>query len=238
VASISVGSTTASTQVTLANFTSLTCYDAIASIAQFANYEFGFDGSENFYFRQKSVQPLPVLSLKKTNYLKKIINRVNGYDRVLSDLQAAYGSYSSDASDDGKAYNSPNPRFGFIRNSISGGSLLISADANVAQGVALSSFLYYANNRRRYKVQTTYLPQLDISDVVTLTFDDFVPTPGWYLGDSTKNLVDATTGATPASLQLYGGGQQIVYNVNCKVIGQRIDLETWDCEYDFEEVLT
>lgn len=238
IAAISIWAFTTSTTVALANFTQQTCYDAIASLAQFANYEFGFDGSENFFFRPRKSSNTPMMFLGKTNYLKAVLSRVTGYDRVMSDVLATYGSYSFDANDDGKANVSPLARFGYIRNQINGGSLLISADANVAQGVSLTNFIYYGKNRRRYKVQTTFLPQLDISDVVQITFDDWQPIPGWFLGDPTKNLQSPTAaGVTPTSLQLYGAGQQTVYKVNCKVIGQRIDTESWDCEYDFEEVL-
>ena len=108
---------------------------------------------------------------------------------------------------------------------------MISADANIASfGVARPSLITYSIPRRKYKVATKFLPQLDLSDAIALSFIDNVSPKSWYWGDP-----DVYYGMT--DIYYYGATEQTVANLTVKVTAQRIDTETWACEYDFEEVI-
>lgn len=226
---ITVGSITASTVITLANFTGMTCYDAITALANFANYEFGFDASENFFFRPKSSGSSAVFSFTESDFGLRVVQKVPGYDRVYSKIRATYAGYIKDITDDGLMYLDPLPRFGYNLLDINGGNILISSDADVATGIAGSFFAYYRLPRRRVKIQTRILQQLDISDVVNATFQDLQPTR-WYVGDTSTYIGDS-------SKTLYGPDEQVLPPLNMKVVGMRINTNDWLTEFDLEEVI-
>lgn len=225
----SIGSITTSTSITLANFTGMTCYDAITALANFANYEFGFDGSENFFFRPKNPGNTPVFTMMESDFNMRIVSKVNGYDRVYSKIRATYAGYLKDVSDDGLTYVGPLPRCGYNLLQVDGGNILISSDADVATGIAGSFFNYYRLPRRRVKVQCEIIPQLDISDVVQASFQDLNPTR-WVIGDSSTYVGDQAK-------SLYGPDEQVLQPLPMKVVGMRIDTNQWQTEFDLEEVI-
>lgn len=227
--SITVGAVTSSTGVTLANFTGMSCYDAITALGKFANYEFGFAPSETFYFRPKAVTKSAVMAIDQQYFNLQLDQVVNGYDRVYSAVRATYAGYLTDVVDDGLYYAGPLAVQGFNRIQIDGGAILVSADADVATGVAGSFFNYFKFPRRRVKVTTKIIPQIDLSDVIQVTLADNL-LKGWYVGDTSVALGDT-------SLALYGGEEQVVYGLIMKVIGVRIDTDNWLTQFDLEEVL-
>lgn len=229
VTNASIGAVTSSTTITLANFTGMSCYDAITALAKFCNYEFGFDGSENFFFRPKNPGNTPVFTFTESDFGIRIVQKVNGYDRVYSKIRASYAGYLKDIADDGLNYQGPLPRSGYNLLQVDGGSILISSDADVATGLAGSFFNYYRLPRRRVKVQTKIIPQLDISDVVSASFQDLYPTR-WFIGDTSTYVGDS-------SKSLYGPEEQVLQALNMKVVGMRIDTEAWQTEFDLEEVI-
>jgi len=227
---ISSGSITSSTRITLANFTGKTVYQAIQELAKFANYEWGFKPDETFFFRSKFVSITPVLTLDQANFLMMVQSVNNGFGRVYSTVRAIYGSFQTDVSDDAKHYQDPTARFSRQRLQVEGGNLLISADADVASGVAGAFFSYYKKPRRTFKVQSKFLPQLDLSDTVQVSFRDNYPSKLWFLGDTNVYL-----GQT--DINLYGSPEQVINDTLCKVIGMRIDTEQCTTEFDFEEII-
>jgi hypothetical protein len=224
------GSVTTSTRITLANFTGLSCYAAIQELATFANYEWGFTPDENFFFRSKIVSTTPVMDLDQKNFLMQLKSVNNGFSRIFSTIRASYGSYQTDVSDDALNYLGPIARFGRQRLEIDGGDLLISADADVATGVAGAFFNYYKSARRRFKVESKFIPQLDLSDTIRASFLDNYPSKLWSLGDTTVYLGEL-------DINLFGSPEQTLADTLCKVVGMRIDTEAWTTELDLEEVL-
>jgi hypothetical protein len=227
---LSSGSITTSTRITLANFTGKTVYQAIQELAKFANYEWGFKPDETFFFRSKFVSTTPVMTLTQSNYLMMVLSVSNGFSRVYSTVRAVYGSFQTDVADDSTHYLDPTARFSRQRLQVEGGSLLISADADVASGVAGAFFSYYKRPRRIFKVQAKFLPQLDLSDTVNVSFRDNYPSKLWFLGDTNVYL-----GQT--DINLYGSPEQVIDDTLCKVTGMRIDTNQCTTEFDFEEIL-
>ncbi len=224
------GSVTTSTRITLANFTGLSCYAAIQELATFANYEWGFTPDEDFFFRSKIVSTTPVMTIDQADFLMQLKSVSNGFSRIYSTIRAVYGSYQADVTDDALNYLGPIARFGRQRLEIDGGNILISSDADVASGVAGAFFNYYKNARRKFKVDSKFIPQLDLSDTIKASFLDNYPSTLWSLGDTTVNL-----GAL--NINLFGSPEQTLSDTLCKVVGMRIDTEAWTTELDLEEVL-
>jgi hypothetical protein len=227
---VSSGSITSSTRITLANFTGKTVYQAIQELAKFANYEWGFKPDETFFFRSKFVSVTPVIELDQSNFLMMVMNVNNGFSRVYSTVRAVYGSFQTDVTDDAKHPLDPTARFSRQRLQVEGGNLLISADADVASGVAGAFFSYYKTPRRTFKIQSKFLPQMDLSDTVRVSFRDNYPSKLWFLGDTNVYLGQA-------DINLYGSPEQVINDTLCKVIGMRIDTEQYITEFDFEEVI-
>jgi hypothetical protein len=224
------GSVTTSTRITLANFTGLSCYAAIQELATFANYEWGFTPDEKFFFRSKIVSTTPVIELDQTNFLMQLKSVNNGFSRIYSTIRAVYGAYQTDVSDDALNYLGPIARFGRQRLEIDGGDILIPADADIATGVAGAFFNYYKSARRRFKVESKFIPQLDLSDTVKASFLDNYPSKLWSLGDTTVYLGQL-------DINLFGSPEQTLSETLAKVVGMRIDTESWMTELDLEEVL-
>jgi hypothetical protein len=225
---ISVNASTASTVVTLANFTGLTCYEAIAALAQFADYEFGFKSDETFFFRSKSTPTNPQAVFDKT-VLTMVPSVIHGYDRVFTKIRANYGAFSTDATSDGLYRLSGLARVSRARLDLDGGSILIDEDADVATGVANAYLARYSKPRRRPKVNAKLLPHIELSDVLQISFSDNLP-QGWTIGDSSVELGDT-------ALQLYGKDTQILHEFIGKVIGIRFDTDNWETEFDMEEIV-
>lgn len=226
---LSVSSLTASTVVSLANFTGLTVYDAVAALAQFADYEFGFTSDEQFFFRPKATTGTPDLEASRSDFILAVPSVLPGNDRVYSAVRAEYGNYISDAVDGGDSVGSSGAKIDFNRLVLSGGNILISSDADVATGVARAFLVRYSKPRKRVKLITKLIPHVELSDTIEATYDDNRP-KGWYIGDTSKRLGDT-------SLQLYGGDQQTLYGFIGKVIGLRFDIDAWQSEVDLEEIL-
>ena len=224
-----VGSTTSSTVIAMADFTGMTAYDAITDLAGMANYEFGFDAVENFFFRPKSASLTPVMALDQKTFICDVLAQTTGAERIYSSVVVTYGAYTAEVNDPGGTAASPSTTYGYNQLQPGSSSFLISADANVAAGMAQTLFAFWSQVRSEIKIATTFLPQLDLSDIITLSFQNFAPSPAWFWGDPNAYWGMPT-------LFYYGAGDQLLNNILCKVVGYRIDTDDWSCEYDLEEV--
>jgi hypothetical protein len=226
---LTVGSITSSTVITMADFTGDTCYDAIQALAGMANYEFGFDTVENFFFRPKSASLIPVMAINQSLYVVDILSQTTGVERVYSSVIVTYGAYTAEIDDPGGAPGSALTTFGYNQLQPGSASFLVSADANVANGMAQTLYNFWSVIRPEIQIATTFLPQLDLSDIVTLSFHNNLPEPAWYWGDT-----DVYWGMP--GIYYYGGNNQLLHNLRCKVVGYRIDTDDWSCEYNLEGV--
>ena len=217
--------------ITLANFTGMTCYDAVTAIAGLCNYEFGFDLNEVFFFRPKNPSQTSLLTIDQSTFVVDVLSHTTGVDRVYSSVVATYGNYTVEVDDPGGTPSSPTNTYGFNQLQPGGTALLISADANLAANIAQTLFNFWSVTRKRTKITTTFLPQIELSDIITLTFHNNQPGDDWFWGDS-----GVYWGLT--SIYYYYAGQgQLIHEQLCKVVGYRIDTDDWSCEYDLEEVV-
>ena len=106
---------------------------------------------------------------------------------------------------------------------------MLSADGNVAGGVASIFFAHFSKPRRRFKAKCKFLPQIDLSDVALVNFNNNLPRPVHLPGDESHY-------AGETGLRSWGPREQLVGKMLCKVIGARHDLEDWNSELDLEEI--
>ena len=93
ISSITIGSLTSSTVITLADFQGLSCHDAISALAQLSNYEYGFDASENFFFRPRIITAVPIMAIGASDFVIAILSTLTGNDQVYTAVHPAYYAY-------------------------------------------------------------------------------------------------------------------------------------------------
>jgi hypothetical protein len=228
--SLSMNYTTTSTTIAMANFTGKTVYQAIQGLGQFTNYEWGFTADEEFFFRSKRAQQDEDIILTRPLILK-ISGLKTGQDRVYSEVKATYGSFSSVLTAQGDSPEDPRAKFGDRVLEIDGGDILVNDDADIATGVAAIFFSDFSRAKRTFKATCKLLPQIDLSDVALVTFDQNQPPVPWFHGDESRSLGETV-------LNHYGAGNQLIAEMYAKVIGARHDPDNAISELDFEEVLT
>lgn len=231
VQSISLPYTSAATLITMPTFADKTVYQAMQQIGSFANYEWGFNEQEIFFFRPKQADKTIDDVLDGSINLIDVSNISDGVDRVYSEVQATYGNFDITVGDDGLTKDGPIARYGKRRLTIDGGDVLLAPDTDVASGVALSFYAALKKPRQTMKARTKYMEWLDLSDTVSLTFNDNIPARPWFFGDTSANFGDT-------SLYYFGDADQTVKVMLCKVVGFRHDTENKISEFDLEEILT
>lgn len=230
VQSISLPYTSAATLITMPTFADKTVYQAMQQIGSFANYEWGFNEAEVFFFRPKQVDKTVDENLDGSINAIDVSSLSDGVERVYSEVQATYGNFDITVGDDGMAKDGPIARYGKRRLTIDGGDILLAPDTDVASGIALSFYDALKNPRQTMKVRTKLMEWLDLSDTVSLTFNDNIPARPWFFGDTSAYFGDQT-------LYFFGDADQTAKGMLCKVVGYRHDTENKTSEFDLEEII-
>ena len=219
-----------STSITMPTFADKTVYQAMQQIGSFANYEWGFNEAEVFFFRPKQVDKIVDENLDGSINVIDVSSLSDGVERVYSEVQATYGNFDITVGDDGMAKDGPIARYGKRRLTIDGGDILLAPDTDVASGIALSFYDALKKPRQTMKVRAKLMEWLDLSDTVSLTFNDNIPARPWFFGDTSAYFGDQT-------LYFFGDADQTAKGMLCKVVGYRHDTENKTSEFDLEEIL-
>ena len=219
-----------STFIKLAKFTDKTVYDAIQALGLFSNYEWGFKEDETFFFRSKDVNKTIDETLDSSRNLVDLSSMEFGYSNVYNEVGAEYGAYSVSVYAPEAQKASPIKRFGRKKYSVGDSDILIRDDADIASGIASGLLNRLSKLRRTCKVRTKLMEWLDLSDTVSLTFNDNIPARSWFFGDTSASFGDTT-------LYYFGDADQTAKNMLCKVVGYRHDTENKISEFDLEEIL-
>lgn len=215
-----------------AAFTGRNVYEAIQILGAFTNYEFGFGPDEVFFFRPKTPDS-PTFTITQSDYNSKIYAKVPGYERVFGTVRVTYGDITKEVTDDGDHVGSPKARVNDnVKDFTADDGIVVAPSADIATGVARGLYAYSSVLRPRFKVATKFLPQIDLSDAVTVTHSNiYSKNKLWWLGDNNVNFGDK-------DVNLWGEKEQLAFNTPVKIIGARYDLERFGCEFDVEEVVS
>jgi hypothetical protein len=217
---------------TIADFTGLTCKDAISNYASFSDYEWGFSPDETFFFRNRSTANTPLISFYENVNVQRLLSTTSGYDRTFSEVEVDYGAFATILTDKSNNQTSAKLRFNSQRYNVNTAGILANTNDDVALQIATIMLARYRQPRRRFKIQlSSVYPQMDLGDIVSLSFRTILPIQGWYLGDTTVYFGDQ-------AINLYGESQQFAYNLTSKIVAARFDTQNWACEMDLEEVLS
>lgn len=221
--------TVVSIQLAMADFSGDTCFSAIQKLAQLCDYEWGFDGDGNLFFRSKTVSGSPVVVINQSRAIAKIVDFRPGFDAVLNDGQVTYGQYYSEYNSGSLPETGPTSQARFLTRVRSDdySNFLLAHDVNIADGRAQ---LIHDNNylpRRRARLKGKIIPQLDLSDIITVSYFDRPILKDNIFGDPLQKW-PATFG-TPTNV--------LLRSVNFKIIGITVDPVACTGEYDIQEVL-
>lgn len=228
--SIRVEFQTQTATISLAKFTGKTVYEAIQSLGQFSNYEWGFSPTEVFFFRQKTVDKDPDEIIVREGDIVSVSGMTTGYDRVYSEVRVTYGSFTAVLRASGQEPRDALARFGVRVFSLDVADIVIGNDSDIASGVAKIFFNQLTKPRRRFKIACRFLPYLELSDTILVSFDQNKQRKLWHFGDETVDLGDN-------NVTFWGPGEQILSGMFAKIIGVRNDLFRYMTEFDLEEVL-
>lgn len=215
--------------VLLPAFEGKSIWDALGVLAAFANYEYGFTPDEHLFFRPKRASGSSVLRLDESNVLSVTVQ--SGLANVYSSARVTYGNFVREVGDTNGWSGGPLKRFVERRLELQAdSSVLFAQHADIASVMASLYYRTYSTVRRRITARAKFFVELDLSDLVTISFVDNRPSREWLAGDT-----DVDSGQI--DLETWGASQQLLYKVPCKVIGARYDIENWTCELTLEEAV-
>lgn len=228
-ASLIIPFVTSVVELALADFSGRTCFSAIQALAQLCDYEWGFDGDGKLFFRSKTSGTSPVVTIDQSKAIARITDFRPGYDAVINDGQVKYGDYYSEYNSSSLPESSPTSQQRFFTQikSEDYSGFLLAFDPNIAAGRAQ---LLHDNNykpRRRARLQGKIIPQVDLSDVINVSYFDRPIQKDNIFGDPLQTWSDIF--GTPTNLLLRA--------TNFKVVGMMVDPIACTGEYDIQEVL-
>lgn len=223
-----------STAVTfaMANFSGMTCFSAIQKLAELCDYEWGFDGDGNLFFRGKDAIGAPIVTIDQSRSISKIVDFRPGYDAVINNGQVISGNsgeYYSEYNSSSLPESSPTSQQTFLTQirQDSYTQFLLAFDADISAGRAQ---LIHDNNyrsRRRARIVGKIIPHADVSDAITVTYMERPIDKDSIFGDPLRKWPYAF--GIPSNF--------LLKNVNFKIIGAMIDPVACSGEYEIQEVL-
>ncbi|HOX22082.1 MAG TPA: hypothetical protein PLL10_01355, partial [Elusimicrobiales bacterium] len=165
--------TTKNVLISMANFGSRSVLNVIKELAWIADFELGMNGSGRFFFRNKAVSAVSLLTLDGSN-IEKVQSINPGWDRVFNSIRASFGDFvkTADSQTEGEAAPTSNQRFGIRPLSVGGGSMLFQTDVDLATVMAKRYFNRYKEPKRRVTLTARFMPELELGDRVTFTIPD------------------------------------------------------------------
>jgi len=218
-----------------ADFTGLSCLEAIKQLAVLGGMETGAKGDGTFFFRNKSVTGTYDLDLSQSNAIISVTDYSSGFRDVRPIAEVRYGKSGSDgyyfadydASDAGEASPTTAERFGDKTIKLSLQRFIFSNGAAVADAIAQKLYEDNYRPKRRLKIKCRIIPQLDLSDKVQINFH-------------TSRLIESGVFGDP--LQVYpptgGDGDTLARDILMKVVGHTIDIIKKVSTLDLEEILS
>ena len=214
----------------MADFTNDTSFSGIQKLAELCDYEWGFDGSGNLFFRSKTPTGGAVVTIDQSRAIGRITDFRPGYDAVLNDGQVTYGNYYAEYNSGNLPEAAPTSQQRFLTKirQDNYSSFLLAYDVNIAQGRAQLIHDNYYRPRRRMKIKGKIIPQLDLSDIIAVSYFDRPIMKDNIFGDPLQKW--------PATFGL--ATNVLVRNVNFKVVGITADPVACTGEYDVQEILS
>jgi len=222
--------TTLTLFIAAADFSGMTCADAINTLAIMGGMEWGTKGDGTLFFRAKTVVSGFDIDLDESGAVVKVESYDLGYKEISNVGQVNYGGAIStkDAASESEAAPTSEATYGRIVYQLSLGNFLYSNSAQVADAIARK--LYLDNYRPKKKITATIriAPQIDTADRVRFSFYDGDLLRANILGDKAQKGFPAS--ATPMNV--------LARKLIMKVVGATHDVMNGTTQLNLEEILS
>ena len=216
----------------MADFTGMTCYDAIQQITKLANYEFLFDADGVLNFRSKTPANLtPVINIDQSDGISKILDFRLGHADIKNVAQVTYEeNFVQFDSTTAPAETAPTSEQRYLQQIESEDytGFLLAYDPQIAYSRARSLHDTQYRARRRCRLGTKITPQVDLSDVMTFSFYNNPRMAGNIWGDPLEKWGGSAFGL-PSNV--------LARNLNAKIIGMILDPYNCVGEIEVQEIL-
>lgn len=218
-----------------ADFTGQNCLQAMTDLAKLGGMEWGQDGAGVVYFRNKTVAGSADLTISQKNVIAAVTDYSPGYRDVKNKAQVRYGKSGTDgyyfaeyaAADASEASPTTAQRFGEKVISLDLQRLIFANDAQVAEAVAQKLYEIHYRPKRRLKLRCRIIPQLELSDKVSVSFHDSPLIEKAIFGDPLQRF--PVVGPNSRTL---------ARDILMKVVGHSPDVMKAESVLDLEEVLS
>lgn len=159
--------------LTMANFSNMSCYDAVQKLAKLADYEWGFNSDGVMFFRSKTpANKTAVVTLSQSDGISQMLEFRPGYNEVINDAQVTYGAYYREYNSSTAPETAPTSQQRFLTQLETEDytDFLLAYDPIIAAGRAQS---LHDNNylpKRRARIKTKIIPFLELSDVSSYSY--------------------------------------------------------------------
>lgn len=230
--SMSINYVTSTTKIALADFTSMSVYDALSELVKMPDYEMGFDANEHFFIRQKTAPGDEDFTFDETGGLIEIMSMYENLSKVYNTIRVGYGEYLYKVSSETEAEAHPHSidKYGVHPLEISGGQMVLNTGVDIATGIALNFFARNKLPRISAQIKVKFYPQVALSDVVKMRFDPRSELERIRWDDG----VSAWDGLT---LRWDGFRTRIIEHINCKVVGRMLSMDSKTVTLELEEIL-
>lgn len=218
-----------------ADFTGLSCQEAVQELATIGGMEFGSRGDGTFFFKNRSVSGAADLVLSQKNAIISASRGTSGFKDVKTIGVVRYGNSGSDgyyyaeygAAQSGESSPTNEQRFGAIPVELELNRFIFSNDAQVA--VAVARKLYEINYRpkRKLTLRTRIIPHLETRDKLSISIHD-------------SPLIEKTIYGDPfqKSPPLGPNTKTLARSILMKVVGLTQDIMKSESSIELEEVLS
>lgn len=218
--------------LSVANFSAKSCFAAIQRLAQLCNYEWGFDGDGNFFFRSKTVSGDGILDVSYHNVIERISDYNPGWQDVVNVGRVRYNDYIAeyDGADAGEASPTSEQIYGrrVLDEDLS--DMLLANDASLADARARTIYEDRSLPRGAYRASGRFVPWLEVSDVLNLTAADDPLLLEHYAGDPMQ--------AYPRPMPAGPATNLLANDLRVKIIGLTPNPDQHTAEYILQGVLS
>lgn len=219
-------------ELTMADFSGMTCYDAVQKLARLADYEWGFDADGVLFFRSKTVtSSTPVVSVNQSDGVSEVLEFHPGYDTVKNNAQITYETYYREYNSSTLPETRPSSQDRFLSQILQEdySGFLLAFDPIIAAGRA--QFIHDDNYlpKRRVRVKTKIIPFLDLSDVLGFSFYNNPRNKDNIFGDPLELW----------GVSMFGKPNNVLArDLPGKIVGIIANVNACTAEFELQEVLT
>jgi len=213
---------TNTTVIDLVDLTGMSCSQVLNVCAEHPCYEYGFNASNVFVYRPRITTIGTVIDLKSSTNTEKLINIVDGIDRIKNRVVANFGIYSVAADTTGDPEPNSKTKYGDKEYRVSSTSLLPADNVNIAYAIAPTILAYTKQARKRCQAVCKSLPQLELGDLVFLYYEEPTAFKSWKWGDTCVSYGDTDLVYHD---ELYKSNRLAFFDVKMRIEG--IEFDWW-----------